>query len=327
MKKIIILSLCAVLIITAMLCGYQPAEYVAGKGKGKNEKVQTTEEFSNVIEGVCASLNAFGTKATPMAAPKSKSNADYTSVTMDIKTTASNKVSGQGVDMYMNMSCSGRYYISSNEEMLLLMAADICLEDYYNSTLTHIVFDADIYLRNGKCAIKYNDFSVNGMSRDYTFLLGQWIDVETFSADFVEYFNTCFEADKMNLMLLNTYINEYGDEAFKEKNNKLVMKDDVLLTYIDESFEISNILGMTLDYQKHDKASMSIDFTNKTSPKWNYKVENGKYSANIPTSETSSSEYTYIFNTDQSVEFSNINNTIIEFDESMIVSFDEIMDM
>ena len=132
----------------------------------------------------------------------------------------------------------------------------------------------------------------------------------------------------MHLMLLDKYICEYGDQAFSKKENKLVMKEEFLLTYMNEAFEIANIvdtMGITFNYEDSDKASMSIDFTNKTSPKWSYKVENGRYSADIKTSDTSSSKYTYIFNTDQIVEFSNINNTIVEFDENMIGSLDEIM--
>ena len=125
-NKIIMLSLCAVLIIVAMLCGYQPAEYVAGKGKGKNQKVHTIEELSTVTEGVCATLNALNTQDAVMAVQKSPENMDYNSVTMDMTTTLTNKVSGVGIDMYVDMSYSMRYYISADGKMMILMVADIC---------------------------------------------------------------------------------------------------------------------------------------------------------------------------------------------------------
>ena len=118
MKKIIILSLCAVLIITAMLCGYKPVEYVAGKGKGENQKVQTTEALSTVIEGVCATLNSLDTQTT-LVASNSQEDIDYNSVTMDIKTTYTNIVSGDGVDMYLDASYSMRYYISADEKVMI----------------------------------------------------------------------------------------------------------------------------------------------------------------------------------------------------------------
>lgn len=326
MKKIITILISAVLIVTAILCQDPSNDIVAGKGKKENQKVTTPEQLLEVINGTCRSLSVLGAKKEELTAHPTDSTEEARSVTMLIESTQACITkcndSHNLVDMYTSTQLSMKYYIASDGQIMISIIGDITTEDNLHLKSSNIFYDTDLYLGTEKAAIRYNACTVDGNTVD--FLLGQWWDINSLglvtSTDIIQ----LVELDKRSLQCIEEYITDHQNDAFRKDKDKLIMLNDFVKDFIMKfsiAYEITStdfVFTDQMNYIDSDEIYMDMDFSEETAPILNIREKNLEMSAEL-------SGYTYQFslNTDYSAQFTNINNTVIEFHPQKIMNFNE----
>lgn len=348
MKKIVTLIVSLVLIVSALFCSYIPTDYKAGKGSGENEEVKTIETLSEVIADTCrlmstqSNSSAQQTSSLPEKNMATLLSAESTENSLSAGTIPSYESVTVTADISEEFSCAfGENYseydysfvyngqmtvhIDSDGEMLISMRnMEITMDFPSGSELgTRIYgnFDADIYINDGVCAAKYYSFSLNGTA--YKDILGKWIDVNSIENEFSSFFDTFKNFLTNWLMNVNVYITNYRDEAFNQENEKFVMNDEYLRKFILDQFKIANnnFLGASYDYIKSDALSMEVDLSNRCSPTVTTDAKDVKYSTSVymNADDSSPTEVVCQYSECLCLRFENINNTVIDFDESKIV--------
>ncbi len=324
MKRIATLVLCLLLTASAFLISYIPVDYSAGKGNGKDEEVKTVETLSSVLLGTYRLLD---TAVTPTSySEANEENTVYESVTLSADAIGEYDVSYGSTDCYYYFNSKIKVYIDSEGKTVLSYRDTVTTVNYSSpqgSSYVHCTYDADLYFNDGVCAIKYYDFSFNGLSEKD--ILGKWIDVDSIDGEHTALFDTGIQSLKDWLSLIDKYITNYRNEAFNESENKLTMNEEYLNKFILDEFKISseNAFGNSYNYKSDDSKSMEIDLSDRHAPTITTSAENVRYTGSVyeNAGDTSTVQLSARYTLYQKITLENINNTVIDFDESKIGDF------
>lgn len=329
MKKIITLSISLVLIVAALFCSYVPAGFTAGRGNGENEEVTDTETLSDVIKDTCKLLNFGSTYSVePMSSLSIAKGKSYESVTLVYDTDAESRVTlHNGEHMYSTVKAKMTVYIDADGRAIIsLRDAVVDIDIKYGSVSQrfNVSYDADLYISESVVAVKYHKVSTSlqGMPSS---LIGRWIDVRHLPGDFTNIFQNLLQQTKNYLGLIDKYLSEYSEDGFIKRGDKYSMMDEYLESFIKEQFSLANdnTIGAEYTFEGCENQSMTIDLSSVTEPTIETDAKEVEYEAYVDTGTSSGKVRAECQYTDYSrITITNINNTVIDFDEDIILNED-----
>lgn len=320
MKKYISLIICSVFIVIACFIGaFETSDVVCGSGNGRDYSVSTIEQFFDVLAffndnektSTIEKKNESRLKRLVRSMADSTESSAFSSVTLYDKAKLVMSVSGGVYDL--SATATGYTYLTQTETYVKQQGT--ILQKTNTSSVIAVDIDFELYINNEEVYVKYNkyDYSASGEADDnfnnyIDYLLDKWFlyDVEGGNQPFLEFnsqFKNCYEA-------LGTYFHAYTSN-FKKSSNVYTVKDEFLndlLCYV-YNVESDNI----------NNGELEINLSNKTKPSLkictscDYEIDGGKHSEDV----------TYYV--EQYTVFSNINNTVIQFNPDKKYSLTEYM--
>ena len=252
---------------------------------------------------------------------------------MECKSRKSRDISSyDSVDRIITVDASAEYFLADDGRTIISVIGEMTFDTYKSSQKTHTIsyVDAIYYISDDRVAIKFNDVSINGTDFLPASLTGEWIDVDSVSSDLSATVHSLISNDKETLDLMYKYITLYGEDAFDQKETKLVMNNEYLSKFVTEAFAYASGIVVDLGTNSielfpvtlvsYDNMSHALDFSDPIAPVWEMIGSNVRF-----TWKEDGGTVTGRYDSEQYVEFRNINNTIVEFDESNIRSLDNLL--
>ncbi len=334
-KKICVFCCSGALMITSALMSVRNDGVSAGAGSGVNEKIETIDEISEL-------LNSFEDQLTGFHAPVDKGgilsvscgrlgveseqdagkqeektvyksvtvseasswNVSYYSTSYGMEGNSSYESAKVKVKREMNVYISGDavYYVSDFTAM-----SDYAFsksgEDAHNDA--HNIYSSmlmKIYLSNDIALLRFDRFqavsdgeAVTGTEK----MLGKWINMSAGEdADVQEAIGELFSVNEENfkvLALMGKYINK-REGAFEKKNSVYTMRESTFQSFLSELLTVMGV-GGTPD--GNADGSFSVDLYDAEKPEIYFDLSNSYAGGKGSCSET------------DDFVFSNINNTVI----------------
>lgn len=328
-KKFFTMGISVLLIITSVI--FAPSERSdvnAGKGKGKDTKITTVEELSDVFEFMAntdfSEDESSGKNALTNLSYSSDDSDDeeeesknkHTSVTLHSESVSTSKYSlvpsskssyhsrSYSIDIDRNLSVymttEAAYYKSKGNLNYSYKYYDAD-EKKNVSEAYFISFDIEMLFDKTGMLMKFNKWDMSG-DTDFSFkdeVFGKWIRFgdEEFAEGFLD-------IDLTNRSVLSKigYITSQTDEdLFVGRGNSYSVKDDFLEEVLEEIFDVG------LDKESLRTGGFTVDFSSSKKPSlfmWlDYAYQD--YDENI--GKQNSSAYAY-----EKIRFENIDNTVIK---------------
>ncbi len=332
MKKYVSLIVCSVLLAIAIIIGMPEQTNVTyGRGNGQDCKVKNIEQFSEMLDffdnyqikssnekSIKSSVSGFSSSIDNSVEAK---NENYTSATFYNKSRGASSYSstyeGMSISYRMTFMRELTIYLTQTAAYYKSVGTIMSKSSYSSaqeseSSSNVMDFDVEFYITSEKSYIKFNKFDITTSDTDdevnfvTTDMLNKWFD----SAEGAEYLLEMNQENYEILSSINNYFERNKFSNFKQSNNVYTIKDDLVNDFC------SFVLGGTLP--DNAKGSVKINLSNNTKPTVTLIAS---YSNNDGSGSASSNLYT-----EDNIVFSNINNTIAQFNANKIYDLNDFID-
>ena len=317
----------------------------AGKGDGKNEKVETIEEAHDVISSAISLMD----KSSNVSRGISDRDLKYDSFTMTFKRDTKVGYYVDGVGTVTSAKVYSQHYYDEDDEVYIVGEGIIIVDSRtsLDSQTAYIRVKAEMYFSDDYVLMNIHDFDVSSGSVGITpamkrILTNKWIDLSDDGAGLESSVNKIMDTNMDFLELLEDYVEKCEDEdSFKKENSVYTMKSKTLKEFLNE---VRKLMFGSPNFDVDTDGELEVDLSKLTEPeirlniKYNlpssyatteYRQTNGYYGYGYEQYETHKSISGGDSYEDLVYKFSNIDNTEITFDidEEEIFTADEIDEM
>ncbi len=320
MKKFISVIVCAILVGISAVLNIDTEKVTCGAGNGVNEQIKNVSEVADVLESFGLSSS---TRLTALS--DSDDEKEYSSATIVFETvggmSSSSTVSGSGSsssNMYMDkmMTCyfteDASYY---DVEAYIRSSASVSASGESDSNSSVQKIKAQLYIDADNVFVRFTEFSITSNKTetlpDFKKILNKWIDVSEGHGSIITNIN---DDNYEQMSIIGKYIRNYEEDGFTRDGDFYQMKTDEVKSLCRELFRVAGGSSVADDIKT---SSFTLNLSNAQHP-----VMELFYSINVEKESSGSSYASNYYKVQCSGEertkitLSNINNTIVEFNES-----------
>lgn len=342
-RRILALCLCVVLVVAGSILTFAnfASDVNAGKGDGRNSKVENLEEFRDVLRDIVLEIDGMGVleedeETVSAVASNDSRKRNRTSATISFKEDSIIRAEYSGGHLYYDIVDEGTMYFADDGSFLINILGSGIMDIDEGSVDQYLDFelDFDLYFdKHGEAYIKYN--TCNGIGFPVQ-MLNKWISVGSLSdrvsgyvgMDMLDYITATLASTKGWFSLLGDYIDEYEDSIDYDRSEDVYyFENSIMEDFIKEvmNMQQANMEGVAsisnFELDKFD-ASMEIDLSDEETPSFLYQLNECEYTANVD-----GYNIDYSCETVSKYEITNIDNTVINIKNFEPYDMDELLDM